>query len=268
MSNWGVGGGSGARGVVGTEGALSPALATAHTKGAWTQIVASTPFEACGIDLMIGLGSTSGDSRFLVDLSIGPAGSESSHIIAANLFVGGMGYRSGAHYIALPLAIPAGARLSVRHSCNAGPTDWYVIVHAGLRPAHPLLPRGFSACTTVGVNEANTHLTPVTQKYVTPTWYELTAATPQQTRAMMVVSGGLTTGTAGASGTLMIAVGPAGGEREVVGGQLVHTFSGIPFGTIHRGPTPVSIPAGSRLSAAVLSSSAANLHAVGLLLFH
>lgn len=103
--------------------ALDPG-ATANTKGAWAQLVASTPAAIAGIVASFDTqGRTTGTSNidYLFDIAIGASGSE--RIILPNYY----NFMTGAGLATLitvsdlmPLAIPAGSRIAAR--CQSGNT--------------------------------------------------------------------------------------------------------------------------------------------------
>lgn len=94
--------------------------ATANTKGAWTQIVASTTNAARGYSLRFaGDASCDANTRLLFDLAVGAASSE--QIILADITASEEGYRI---VVAPPVLgpvwtpIPAGSRIAIRVACS------------------------------------------------------------------------------------------------------------------------------------------------------
>lgn len=93
--------------------------ATAHIKGAWTELIASTTGDADFIMFATGyaVSSNGNTSGMMFDVALGAAGSEA--IIASNVTSGGYGIdpflSSGSgRNITLPLRIPKGSRVAVR----------------------------------------------------------------------------------------------------------------------------------------------------------
>jgi hypothetical protein len=91
--------------------------ATAHTKGAWTPIIASTPVEANMVTLIAHtLGSISTgavNSCALGDIGIGPSGSE--QVLVANIGCGNsLGNNVSPNSWDIPINVPAGSQLSFR----------------------------------------------------------------------------------------------------------------------------------------------------------
>ena len=97
--------------------------ATANTKGAYTQLVASSGFTA--VALMAGIGTVSIDpvaaSRMAMDLSIGGSGSEwpffSNFVMCMG--PGGDNQMLTASYPILPVYVPSGSRIAVRGQSNS-----------------------------------------------------------------------------------------------------------------------------------------------------
>lgn len=123
---WGMIGGT----LVGQGGATDPltvvqhsstvtvtAHATAHTKGAWVEIIASTSGEATMLVLDVsGVGTPTTATATLIDLATGAGGSEVAFL--SNLPVGSAGGGQGAtiacFQVPLPISVPAGTRISAR----------------------------------------------------------------------------------------------------------------------------------------------------------
>ncbi len=99
--------------------------ATANTKGAYTQITASTTADLTGFmmvfDSLNNSAGTNAGSQWLVDLAIGGAGSE--QVIIPNLYAVGL-YASFASVVYpqavpyLPIPIRAGTRIACRAQCS------------------------------------------------------------------------------------------------------------------------------------------------------
>jgi len=92
-------------------------VTTAHTKNpTFTQMIASTAFDATLVVLTIGVNNVSnGDSSSLLDIAIGAASSET--VIIPDLmagFVGDVSVSAGSRHYIFPLYIPAGSRISAR----------------------------------------------------------------------------------------------------------------------------------------------------------
>jgi hypothetical protein len=90
------------------------ANSSAHTKGAWAEVIASTSANASYLVLVVrDISDNATDTATLIDLATGASGSESA--FASNIAVGGASnaVRDGIA-IPIPFQIPSGARLSAR----------------------------------------------------------------------------------------------------------------------------------------------------------
>lgn len=103
-------------------GTALAAAGTAHTKTSWTEMIASTTYDAYGITVAISHTPTASTNiRRLVDVGIGGSGSEV--VLLPNLNAGNVGLWNSAaaepvmyHF---PIFIPAGTRLSARHQSSS-----------------------------------------------------------------------------------------------------------------------------------------------------
>jgi hypothetical protein len=89
---------------------------TAHTKGAWTQIIASTSGNVSFVIFNVGTVSTTAtNTATLLDIGTGASGSET--VVAANIAIGGAGGQSAqvtAATFGIPLKIASGTRVAAR----------------------------------------------------------------------------------------------------------------------------------------------------------
>lgn len=85
---------------------------SANTLSGWVEIVASSPFDACMIDLMIWTGGNNTvDGSVLIDISTGAAAAEAASILIDGIPVYGRGNYT---HLRIPVRILAGTRLSYR----------------------------------------------------------------------------------------------------------------------------------------------------------
>jgi hypothetical protein len=102
---------------------------TANTKGAYSQIVSSTVADIGGIFVVFDAQNTasgsSGNTYSLIDIAVGPSGSEVVIIpnIVLSVFTAGTATQFGGFLPYMPIQIQAGSRISVRSqsSTNASP---------------------------------------------------------------------------------------------------------------------------------------------------
>jgi hypothetical protein len=85
------------------------ASATPHTKGSWSQIIASTSNVTTLIRFFLsGVSVSTADSATLLDIGVGASGSET--VIVPNLAIGG----SAGSFYSIPVEIPSGSRIAAR----------------------------------------------------------------------------------------------------------------------------------------------------------
>lgn len=150
--------------------------ASAHTKGSWTQLVASSGVAARGILVLISGGAASSVEDYLVDIGTGGAGSET--VVVANLPEAGPTNRLLKPYFC-PVAIPAGTRISARCQCGAASAG-AIFVMAYVLPAPSV---GLDDCTTLttyGADPSTTRglsIDPGGSANTKGSWVELSAST-------------------------------------------------------------------------------------------
>jgi hypothetical protein len=81
----------------------------AHTKGSWSQLIASTPSNASILRIVVsGVTTINTDTSTLLDLATGASGSEAA--FASNIAIGG----NQTNNLDIPLQIPSGTRIAAR----------------------------------------------------------------------------------------------------------------------------------------------------------
>jgi hypothetical protein len=163
---------------------------TAHVKGPWSQLIASSAFDAYGISVLVGstARAASVDIRRLVDIGIGAASSEI--VIIANLEAGGSAEWGDpscqpAHYV-FPIFIPAGTRIAGR--CQGQAISPTVQCQVRLYST-PIGPCGWtgSTVTTYGADTANSRGVLHTHGNASyPTATEIVSSTSRPTRYLQV----------------------------------------------------------------------------------
>lgn len=224
---------------------------SAHTKGAWSQVVAATSAPAHGI-ILVPFGANYAnvtDTSTLVDVGIGGAGSEV--VIVPNVATG---YASGSQTspIVLPVYVPQGSRIAVRAQSTR--TSQAVSLGVALiRTQVTRLPSP-TALVNIGANTAMSRGVDLTAPGSTNTkaaWTEVTSSAPMALQALAVCLQGAAGTTFTASEFLLdIAVGASGAETVVIPnfyGQCSSSEAVI-TGSV---PSlwPVNIPAGARIAA-------------------
>ena len=93
------------------------ASATANTKGAWVELIASAPDDANWLGVVTTNRGSNGGNWLLCDIAFGASGSEV--VAVENLFVNQVGATNvSSDPIFLPLRVPRGTRVSVRAAAN------------------------------------------------------------------------------------------------------------------------------------------------------
>jgi len=236
----------------GSNGTVVSASASANTKGAWTQLIASTGFAYVGFQLFANT-DTNGED-FLIDIAIGAAASEK--IVADNIFSGT--YRAhAAVMLQIPVGIPVGSRISARVQSNVGSATCvisgigYAVGFASplIGPHSRMISMGESTTVTTG-----TDVQAGTSANTKGAWIQLSASTEADFAALVVsVGSNKNTTPAIAHFLLDIGVGAAGSEKVIVPNFCITTRY-VAFETVStilepaQGPFACSVPAGSRLA--------------------
>lgn len=224
---------------------------SANTKGAWTQLIASTAFQAAGI--IIRLGKNTALADILVDIGVGGSGSE--RVIVENLLITGRDDVAAAYQ--LPVVIPAGSRLTAR--CQASSVISLEVYVSAMLPGAPFLPGApLGRVTTYGAATADSGgvgIDPGGTAHTKGSYAQITASTTNRLR-LLLVGLGIQTNNVMINGNALldIAVGGAGSEQIIlpnIGFAYSQNEQMVPA-TL--GPFPVNIPAGTRLAARAQSS--------------
>lgn len=224
--------------------------ATTHTKGSWTQLIASTAANTSLLRFyMQGLAAAATDTATLVDIGIGAAGSET--VIVPDLAVGGHSILE----INVPVAIPSGSRVALRFQGNrTAPAVLSSGVAVFSGDGYQLLP---ASVDVLGVTTATSVGTAMSG--ASGSWVQLIASTETDYQQVIVVPSLSTTDAANITVSYELGIGASGSER-VIGSQLLRYNSSEAAATSNPiFPIPLSgrpVPAGSRL--AVRHNIAAN----------
>jgi hypothetical protein len=240
--------------------------ATAHTKGDWAQLIASTPYDAYGIWIGIdGIHVSAGATAYLVDIGVGPAGSEL--VIVPNLDVWGADNTAAGlnpHLFWFPVYIPAGSRIAARsQSVTASKTCRVMVMLDGV-PWYGLW--GLGPVVDYGTNLAassGTSVTPGSGAF--GSWVQL--GTTSRDHTFWTVSMDYLTNTNVSAFTTLVevGVGPSGSQRSL--GVL--RFRSTTAEQIAGGPFPLflaslPVPAGTPVWARAASGGTA---AIGVIVY-
>lgn len=227
-------------------GSTVTAHASNNTKGSYTELVTSLGCDVSG--LWIILNSSSGTTRFLVDLAIGSAGSEV--VIGPDLVISN-GPRQ-AQWYHLPVSLPEGTRIAARCQSTTGGSAISVFV-AGIRTGLQGPPAGGqirSLCTDTATTDA-LHVDPGAVVSTYGPWVTANASLPADVVALFPVVTNLSNAaptSQSATFKVDIGVGGAGSEVVIVDGLRFTSSTGGGFGPLPTMWLPVSVAAGSRVA--------------------
>jgi hypothetical protein len=223
---------------------------TAGTKGAYTQLIASTAADAYCLWIWArGVAVSAGDGRCLIDVAVGPSGSES--VILPDLNFGAAPASNTAHerVMAIPIYIPKGTRIAAR--CQRDTASGTVTI-GWMLDEQPVWPGTVGQVgTSYGVNATNTRGVIITTgNGAYGSWQQIVASTTSPHRWWWPgIDGGGDTTQTNAACIVQLGVGAAGSE------QVLGTWHFRATGTEdlcgpHR-PLPVynPLPAGVRIAA-------------------
>jgi hypothetical protein len=218
----------------------------AHTKGAWSELIASTSANASVLFLLVqDISSAGTNTATLVDLATGASGSESA--IASNIAVGGAVATTGPTGICttIPIKIASGTRLSARiQSVITGgktATVQAILYNAGDYATAP------TSVDVIGGNTANSRGAAFSG--ASGTWVQAIASTTQAYRAVAIVPSMHDSSISTSETQLDLGVGASG--SEVVFGTTIVGYNASE--NVQSSPPYLSlfgrnIPAGSRLA--------------------
>lgn len=222
------------------------ANAVANTKGAWAQVIASTLYPTAW--LLISVAASSGGTRgFLLDIGIGASTAEKVLIADLNVDSRSNIAPSYASWI-VPIAVPAGTRISARVACSSASSTLNVAVTC--IAAALASDSGCVRSETLGAVSASTRGTQVDPGGVahTDSAWGIGAATSFPWRWMAVSLAHSTTVTANASWLCDIGVGAAGSEKVLISDLYTQAGSSTDAPTPSVFCFPCSVPAGATLS--------------------
>lgn len=226
------------------------ASATANTKGAWLELIAST---AEDFDrLLVMFSQATSNVSHLLDVGIGAAGSEV--VIAPDIHTSAG--NNASEWFEVPRSIPAGTRIAVRNQCSTASSQLRVGV-VGSKGGW-FTPQGGGDIAAYGAATADSGGTSIDSGATANTfgaWVQLTASTGADVKALAVRTGGKNnvTPTTG-QGLLQIGVGAAAAEVGLFEVPFQIGTTRDNFGPMPPSWFPVSVPAGSRLAARWMST--------------
>lgn len=184
---------------------------SAHTKGAWTELIASTTADADLLLIVCGAASSGVNSASLLDIGIGASGSETA--LCENIAVGGM---NGGSPFPIIARVPSGSRISARaQSVVTGGRTLAVGVFLQNTNSYTIAPTsvpvlGSSTATSLGTNVNSTNT-------------EIIASLDRTYSSFIVVPSVNTSSLGNSTQTFTLCVGAAGEEVDV--GSIEMVFS-------------------------------------------
>jgi hypothetical protein len=227
------------------------ASASAHTKGSYSELLASASGDANLLAMMItGVNVSGEDTSTLMDIATGDAGSEIDR--APNIAIGGAGTASALQtagiYLYLPIRIAAGQRVAARiQALRTAPQTanvrWSLLRVGALH----MVPESVDVLGTSTATSGGTAMSGASGSYV-----QVVASTARDYRAVCIIpcQGVGATVVSNASVLYTMGVGEAGSEIDT--GSVFFRSSSLEtigvFNVVPPMPIARYIPAGSRLS--------------------
>lgn len=229
------------------------ANASAHTKGSWSEVIASTSANASFLMVTVGgVGASSTNTATLLDIATGSTGNETA--IASNIAVGGANTAATGNstfgtpgvVFGFPFKVPSGTRISARIQSvvTGGKTAIIDIfaINAGDYNNSP------TSVDVIGGDTATSQ--GISYSGASGNWVEAIASTSRAYRAVAVVLSGHNATLSNTSGRIF-ELGVGATSSEVQFGTVRHQFT---TGELSHSIQPFTylfgrnIPAGSRLA--------------------
>jgi hypothetical protein len=183
------------------------ANATAHTKGAWVQLVASTSANASAIYIETTVVNNGFDTSCLLDIGTGASGSETALI--SNIAIGGSRAVLGSYGFVVPIQVPSGTRISARIQHITGSATGSVLVETRNYGDYAQSP---TSVDTIGVNTATSEGTNFSANN---TYVQLTSSTSRAYRAVVMLPNVSGNALATIKTPFTLARGASGSETEI-----------------------------------------------------
>ena len=234
-----------------SKGVLVEADASANTKGAWIELIASTSYNSTNFIFIVQSYGAEVSVEYLVDIAIGAASSEQVIVENLQMSFNSIMYRNGRQYI-IPINIPTGTRISCR--CQSSDTATpNVVVSALLCSDTFLAPRSINKIFTYGAVTADSGGTEIDPGAVANTkgsWVELVANTSLQLQYLSIAIGNRdNSARTDMYGLLDIGIGAGSSEQVVLSNiPIACNSNGDLMGPPFIGPVMFDIPEGSRIA--------------------
>lgn len=219
---------------------------SAHTKGSWVELIASTSANASYVIIDVGgIGVTNTDTATLLDIGTGASGSETALI--GNVAVGSATSSAlrPAFAFGVPIKIASGTRLSARiQSIVTGGKTGTVTIRTFDMGDYAHAP---TAVDVIGVSTATSQGTAMSGS--SGTYVQVTASTNNAYKAIVLVPSMSGTTSANLAVEYTVGVGASGLEAEI--GRAIAAYPNTEeMGMTSRFPAimAASVPSGSRLA--------------------
>jgi hypothetical protein len=221
------------------------ANASAHTKGSWTELIASASANASWLIVVVqNINTASVDTKTLLDVGTGASGSEAAAI--SNIAVGGaITSATNGVVIPIPIKIDSGTRIAARiQSVVTGGKTASITAFLFDAGDHAVAPTSFDVIGTDAATSAGTAYSGASGTYV-----QAIASTSNKYRGVIFVPSTNNATVGGITVNARIATGASGAEQDFAVSRAVYqnneaVFTLQPFLTLFG----KNIPAGSRLS--------------------
>ena len=230
----------------------SLAVLAINTKGGYGELINSSPFDTNGI--MVCLSPYNVGSRCLVDIAIGPIGSE--QVIVNNLHIDNVINDQISVSFCFPVAIPGQTRIAARMQSSSASAKLAIAGHllsSGFADVSPL-----GKVTTYGVDMSDsggTQIDPGAIAGVKGAWAQIVSNTTSPITKLAIVIGGDTNSIrANSSWLLDIGIGSSGSETVLINNLPLVFHENYIFPKII-GPMSVSIPTATRIAVRAQSTN-------------
>lgn len=226
----------------------------APADGAWVELTPSTPFGSQAVMVQIGGVTDGGQNSILVDIGVGPGGSEIVIIPNLLLYHRRNSVPIGVSFTA-NLYIPPSVRVAARAKANdATDVEVGVTLFSGSFLSGPWA----QGCITIGANTANglgTLIDPGAVANTKGAWSELTPSlTRQLNQPSVFIGGSLSGGLALESWLVDVGIGAGGSERVIIPDLYVQSGGTSDDFSPKLFSMPVTIPEGVRVAARAQST--------------
>jgi hypothetical protein len=217
--------------------------ATPHTKGAWTEVIASNAGTTSALFCTVtNVGLNGNNTATLIDIGVGASGSESA--IVSNIAVGGAsasGFGGGIGFV-LPVSIASSSRIAVRSQAFIASDTAAISIDTFALGDSTTVP---TTLDCLGTSTSTSEGTLVSTSYA-----EVVASTAQAYEALIIVpSWSLSSGSTYGS-EIIVATGTVGNEIDIAKNEAYKTSGEQAWNVPYISSiTDTTVASGTRLSA-------------------